>query len=237
MRARVCFPILMSILLLPIGGSALQKKLKPYVDVQMDLAAEESEIVELETQTDEEPVCCEPEPKWYLAFQPGYYYFTNHMMREFFNRGQFTGRVELGYKAWRPLHIWLDGGYFQKNGKAIGGDETTRIKLATITLGLKTIFFVNHWLALYLGAGPRVFMLMMHNDSPYVPATDNAIGVGGGFDGGIWILPFRNKNIFFNLFADYSLKTLKIEEDEMSSTDHDINVSGITGGAGIGFRF
>jgi hypothetical protein len=44
-------------------------------------------------------------------------------------------------------------------------------------------------------------------------------------------------NIFFDLFADYSWKKMKVEADEISSFDSDVDVSGLTGGLGLGVRF
>lgn len=204
----------------------------------------------LEQQEQKEPEQEEPpqvaleqkEPKqeqrWYLEAKPGYYYFTDKEMREFFDNGGFTIRGEAGYRFWKPLAIWLDVGYFQKEGHAMGGSEELDIKLVTFTLGLKGIFYVHEIVALYAGVGPRLFMALLHNNSPFVRGEDDGIGIGGGFQGGVWLFPFpRNRNIFFDFFIDYSHKGMEIEEDETSSLDFDIDVSGITAGAGLGIRF
>jgi hypothetical protein len=81
-------------------------------------------------------------------------------------------------------------------------------------------------------------MMLLHNDSPFVRGDDNAIGIGGGFDAGFLISPIPQwPNFFIDLCADYSLKKMKIEPDEISSMDSDIIVSGLTGALGIGIRF
>lgn len=200
----------------------------------------------------EEIVCDEEQPleecpsapirKWYCALKPGYYYLTDDLMRQFHDNGGFTVRGETGCRFWGPLIVWLDAGYFQKDGHAIGGTEKIHIKLATITLGLKAIYYFHDVVAVYAGAGPRLFMMLMHNDSPFVTGEDNQVGIGGGFDGGFWIFPFvktRNflRDIYLDLFVDYSLKTLKIEADTISSEDFDVKVSGTTAGLGLGIRF
>ena len=180
----------------------------------------------------------DPEKRCYFEAKPGYFFFTEGDMRRFFDDGGFAIRGELGYKFWGPLIVWADGSYFQKSGKAIGGTEDIDLKLATITLGLKAIHYFHERGAVYIGAGPRLFMMMMHNYTPFVRGDDNAIGIGGGFDAGFWFFPFpRYPNLFFDLFADYSWKTLEVEEDEISSADSDVNVSGLTGGLGVGVRF
>lgn len=181
---------------------------------------------------------CDPEKRWYFEIEPGYYYFTDSDMRKFFNDGGFTVRAETGYRFYGPFTVWIDGGYFQKSGSAIGGNEDLEIKLATLTLGLKLTYFFNSCVAIYGGAGPRLFMMMMDNDSPFVRGDDNEIGIGGGFDAGLWVFPIPQwPNFFFDAFVDYSWKKMKVEPDEISSMDNDVDVSGISAGLGIGIRF
>jgi hypothetical protein len=178
------------------------------------------------------------EKKWYFELKPGYYYLTDSTLREIYNQGGFTCRVEAGYKVWGPLILWFDGGYFQKEGQALGGDEGTRIMLGSLTLGLKWIHYFHERVALYAGAGPRLFLVKVHNFSPYVRGEDNDFGIGGGFNAGFWFFPIPCwPNFFLDLFADYSLMKVEIEEDEISSYDYDLDVSGTTVGLGLGFRF
>lgn len=184
-----------------------------------------------------------PEPKkWYFQFSPGNLWFTDSSMREFYGDGGFTFRGEFGCQVWGPLTVWVDGGYFQKTGQAIGGFEKTHIMLATLTLGLKLIHSFNDFFAVYAGAGPRLFMMKLHNESFFVRGEDNQLGIGGGFDGGFWLFPFARKtnylrNLYINVLADYSLKNLEIEADEISSEDSDVDVSSFTLGAGLGIKF
>ncbi len=180
----------------------------------------------------------DPEKKWYFSVKPGYYYFSDNDMRKFFNDGGFTFRAEAGCKIWHSLMVWFDGGYFQKSGQALGGTEKLELKLATITLGLKGMYEYNSCFSFYAGAGPRLFMMMMDNDSPHVRGTDNEIGIGAGIDAGIWCFPIPQlPNVFFDLFADYSWKQMSVEPDEISSLDHNVDLSGLTAGIGLGVRF
>lgn len=185
---------------------------------------------------------CEPDPRWYFELKPGYFFFTDASMRQFYNNGGFTIRGEAGCRVWGPLTVWMDGGYFSRDGKTLGGEKKTDIMIGTLTLGLKLIHQFNSVIGVYAGAGPRLFMMILHNDSPYIRGEDNQVGIGGGFDAGFWLFPFARyksfvRNLFIDVFADYSLKTLKTEEDALSSEDFDVNVSGITGGIGLGIRF
>jgi hypothetical protein len=93
-------------------------------------------------------------------------------------------------------------------------------------------------MSFYAGAGPRLFLMMLDNDSPHVRGEDNEIGIGAGFDGGLWLYPIPKwKNFFLDLFADYSWKKLKVEPDEISSSDNDVDVSGLSFGLGLGIKF
>lgn len=182
------------------------------------------------------PLC--EEKKWYFELKPAYFYFLDSEMRSFFSDGGFTIRAETGYKFWGPLIVWADGGYFQKTGSSIGGSHHLEIKLATITLGLKIVHSFNRYISAYVGAAPRLFLLMLDNDSPYVRGTDNEIGIGGGFDAGFWIFPIPNwPNFFIDAFADISWKNMKVDPDEISSGDSDVNLNSLSTGIGVGFRF
>lgn len=180
---------------------------------------------------------CDPLKLWYFTLKPGYFYFKDNDMRHFFDGG-FTFRAETGRRFWDHFMVWIDGGYFKKKGSAIGGPERLKIQIATITLGLKGIYYFNSWSAAYAGLGPRLFMMLLHNSSPHVRSDDNEIGIGGGFTAGLWFFPtYRWENLYLDFFADYSMKKLKVEPDEISSIDNDVDVSGLTAGVGIGFRF
>lgn len=181
----------------------------------------------------------EPEKRWYFTVGPGYFYFTDAEMRTFYGDGGVTFRGEFGYRFWGPFTVWVDGGYFQKDGESLGIYSKTDLKIATITLGLKTLWYLHERVAFYLGAGPRLFMMMMNNSSPFVRSEDNGVGIGAGFDGGFWLFPIPQwKNFFLNLCADYSWKQMDIEEDEVSSIDESrVDLSGVTGLVGLGIRF
>ncbi|MBU6447182.1 MAG: hypothetical protein KGQ49_07275 [Verrucomicrobia bacterium] len=181
---------------------------------------------------------CDPEKRWFFELKPGYLYFTTPEMRTFFNDGGFTMRAETGYRFYGPLNVWIDGGYFQNGGAAIGGDQDLDIKLATLTLGLKVVYYFNSCVAAYGAAGPRIFMLMLHNDSPFVRGDDNEIGIGGGFDAGVWLFPIpQMPNLFFDAWGDFSLKRMHVRPDELSSLDNDVDLSSVSFGLGLGFRF
>lgn len=217
----------------------IMRRLIPLLLALLPIApfAQEKEADCAELCFDQDPYI-DPKKRWYFEVKPGYCFFTDSEMNHFFDNGGFTFRAESGCNFYGPFIVWVDGGYFQKEGHALGGTEKIDFKLASITLGLKAIYYFHERAAIYVGAGPRLFLLMMHNHSPFVRGDDNAVGIGGGFDGGFWIFPLPHfPNIFLDLFADYSWKTMKVDADEISSIDSNVNVSSFSAGLGLGLRF
>ena len=208
--------------LLPLGG---------FADLE-EVSEKESTPTQVPAPTPKE------ENRWYFEVEPGYFYFTDKDMRDFFGDGTFTIRAETGYKFWKPLTVWIDAGYLQKDGSALGGTEKLHLRIASLSFGLKALFTPHEVVSLYVGAAPRLFMMLLHNECLYVRSEDNQVGIGGGFDAGLWLYPFpQNRNIFFDFFIDYSLKRMKTEEDPDCSFNFDVDISGITAGGGIGIKF
>lgn len=180
--------------------------------------------------------CCKD--NWYFSIKPGYFFIQDGDMKQFFGMGGFSLRGEFDYMLRGPLLIWVDGGYYQETGTAVGGSQALQLQVGTVTLGLKWKIDFSSWGAFYAGIGPRLFLMKIQNDSPFVRGEDNAFGVGGGFDAGFWIFPIPQwKNLFLDFYADYSHKEIHVDPDEVSSIDNDINLSGFTAGVGLGFRF
>lgn len=203
-----------------------------------EVAILKEEKSEKEESSLDESKKLQDEKRWYIGVKPGYYFFTDKEMRQFFDNGSWIVRAETGYRFWGPLTVWIDASYLQTTGHGIGGGQDLDLKLANITLGLKCIHSFNPYVTVYAGAGPRVFIMLLHNDSPYIRGDDNAVGIGGGFDAGLWVFPIPQwPNFFLDICADYSWKNLKIEPDEISSLDSDIDVSGLSSTIGIGIRF
>lgn len=180
----------------------------------------------------------DPEKKWYFELLPGYFRFSDSRMRQFFGSGGFTARGEAGCRFYNPFAVWIDGGYFWQSGKALGGNEELKIQIASLTLGLKLIFDINDTFAFFCGAGPRLFILLLNNDCAFVRGDDQEVAIGGGFDAGFRISPFRGyRPFFFDLLIDYSLRNINVDEDENCSYNFDVDISGITAAIGVGIRF
>jgi len=154
---------------------------------------------QLENSSREEVVVVEkkqPESlRWYFSIKPGYFTFSDGYMRNHFHNGGFMIKAEIDYQVLGPLLVWVDGGCMWKEGQAIGGREKADLKLATLTLGLKGRYSFNDTLAIYGALGPRLFMMLLHNDSPFVRSEDNQVGIGGGICGRDHRFPFCQKSI------------------------------------------
>jgi hypothetical protein len=172
---------------------------------------------------------------WYVEAKPGFYYFTDRSVREILGTGTFSIKAEAGCQFYGPLAIWLDGGYFSKEGNAVGGSGKCGLKMGNITMGAKAILFYNPKFAFYAGLGPRIFFIHIHNCSPFVEHHQNSTEIGGAFQAGFWILPIRH--LFIDLFLDYSYIKFTPPKNGVSTFVYQTDLSGLAYGLGIGVRF
>lgn len=227
-------PLIFSLLFLaPLWATAT-----PPQEGKVLYSSKESEET-LNPKCAETPATVDYLDRCYLAFKPGYLYLMDSRARKIYDNGGFAFRAEADYRAYSDyLLIWFDGSYFTKNGHSLGYKPTdTNLQIGSMTLGLKGIYFWNYC-ALYGGAGPRLFFISVENDSPYVKQHQKKVGIGGGFTAGLLIFPWDRSLGYFDLFADYSLKSAHFSDDGKSSiVRHDVSFSGLTAGLGVGVRF
>ncbi len=223
-----------------IYKGSLMKSIPLFLLLSTILLPLSGEEVDLNTPavTEDHPTTQAPSlERWFLEFKPGYYYLTGACARAIYDHGGFAFRFEADYRIYSDyLLIWFDGGYFTKNGHSLGGESiSTKMQLGSITLGLKGIYFWDYC-AIYGGAGPRLFILSVENDTPYVK-DQNKTGVGGGFTAGLLIFPWARSLGFLDLFVDYSLKSVDFSSSGTMIGRDNVDIGGITAGAGLGVRF
>lgn len=129
------------------------------------------------------------------------------------------------------------------------GHNKTSIRVIPVTLGVDYVYMFNRHCEFYAGAGLRYFFLDVHNhphhkkkNSPKIKLLHTPhnrirkIDVKEGFGAGCRIGSIINITESFtgDLFLDYSWKKFEFRH---SSTKHDINISGVSLGTGIGYRF
>ena len=117
----------------------------------------------------------------------------------------------------------------------MGCQRRTRIQIVPVTLGLEYVYAFNNVFEAYVGLGPRYFYVNVHNHSPYVRKVDSKSGVGGAFRAGGLINVTKHWVIDF--FGDYSLKKMHFTGSNSRVQRHDLYLSGLSLGLGVGYRF
>jgi hypothetical protein len=73
------------------------------------------------------------------------------------------------------------------------------------------------------------------NHSHFVHRNNTGNGLGGSFRGGA--LFYLMKYLALDLFVDYSLKNMSFSGSSKTIERHDLNLSGINFGIGLGYQF
>lgn len=164
----------------------------------------------------------------------GYFYPQSGVMRAVYDDGGLMPGGEFSVRVWEDLLAWVNFSPFWKDGSSEGLESPTSIQIYPLSVGVKYPFELLERFYLYLGVGPSVSWVLIHNDSPYVEGRISKAAWGVvGKSGFIYECP---RLVYFNLFADYSYRYLSgISRDGVQSES--ANVGGLEAGIGIGVRF
>jgi outer membrane protein len=151
--------------------------------------------------------------------------------------------------------------YASVKGRSLGLCDRTRLRVVPLTLGAKYLFCVADNTQLYLGAGVTYSFLKIRDHSDYVHQHISKGHVGGVIQSGLYYT-FCN-DWFVNVFLDYYFQHFNFSNkhhcDSSYSDDlafdsgcgcssrhhhsyrnverHDLNLSGVKTGVGIGYKF
>ena len=162
-----------------------------------------------------------------------YFYPTHHRFRDIHSGGGLYS-IEASMQTWDQLYSWASVGYFQESGSSIGEKRKTKIQMVPLTLGLKYIL-PTKCLSPYLGAGLLVSYVDIRNHSPYVRKKDSKWGVGGICKLGC--LADISQSFFIDVFCDYSYLKVTFGDHHQKVLRHKTDLSGLSFGGGLGYRF
>jgi len=171
--------------------------------------------------------CCQSKDAdycWAVTVKNGYFYPQDKTLRCIFDRcgskGGYWFELAARRNVCKKLDFEMSGSYFKREGKALGSNICTEVKIPTIGLGLKYFFnridfccdcdsnCCKYW-SFFLGAGLRIFLYRETNCSPYVYECVKETTAGGMVNAGF---QFKLcKGLFLDLFADYNIKKLKLK--------------------------
>jgi len=197
---------------------------------------------------------------WAVTIKNGYFYPQDEVLRNIFCRcggkGGYWIEGAVRYNLWKRLDIEASGSYFSKEGKALDGTTSTKVKIPTLGLGLK--YFINFGslsnnseildkISFFVGAGIRIFFYREENGSDAIKRCYKKTTAGGmvnfGFEFDVY------KGLFADLFFDYNFKELKpCNCDNCRSYNEntgtccpssfaDLHLGGLVAGIGLGYKF
>ncbi len=164
-----------------------------------------------------------------------YFRPNSSVLRNIFSEWMPLYQVEGVAKVWKDFHIWASVGYLHKNGRSLEGHQSTSIQLVPVTLGLEYLIHFSNCSTGYLGLGPRYFCTKITNRSHFVHRHDLKNGLGGAFRVGGLI--YFTPHFLLDLCIDYSIKEFKPGHSSSTIQRHELNLSGLSLGVGLGYSW
>lgn len=160
--------------------------------------------------------------KFTIEIKGSYFSPTEAAFQDIYGAGiTYGGEVSIG--LWKNLQFWLGGNYYSGDGELTYTGEETNLQIIPIGGGLK-YEFSKGTLRFYGGIGINYYQYKESN----VIGDVNEGGIG--FVGKIGVNLNVTRNLFFDLFIDYSYC-------KMTPADITINIGGIAAGIGLGYVF
>lgn len=172
----------------------------------------------------------------------GYFYPTDHKFRKIYSGGGVYG-MEVSYEALCNVYAWGSVNYFSQDGRSYqeGPDtvdiDTNRTSIEIVPLGFGLKYLYNSCYGdFYVAAGPLATHMHIKDHSPFVIQRINKWGWGGtvklgaNFD--------LCDNLYLNVFSDYSYMKMDFHyTDNQRVVRTEADISGISVGAGLGYKF
>jgi outer membrane protein W len=180
-----------------------------------------------------QPPNCSDQPS--IEARVSFYGFMSDDLSDPYGTGaadyQLTATIPV--RLWN-LQAWLAADYLFASGH-VGGIDSN-IQLIPGTLGLKYMPFFGCFIP-YVGAGLKWFWVIVHNDGGTVKKTMSDNRAGGVVEMGVQYLPIQHLVVEF--FFNYSFAWFDAAGSGSSPNvvPTSLNVSGLSAGGGIGYRF
>jgi outer membrane protein W len=186
--------------------------------------------------------CCEAicSDSYYCTIEgraSAYFPFNNKVRRIYSSTwGFYEGEINI--PLWCGFDGYFSAGYLENTGSSLGLRNKTKLQMVPLTLGLKYFYEITPSFDLYLGVGAVYSILNIRDHSPYVHQhiSKNSAGVTAKL-GGVY---FFWNNWFVDASVDYIYQNFRFKHshsEEHYVERHNLDMSGIKVGAGIGLAF
>lgn len=171
--------------------------------------------------------------EWLTEAKASYFHPTGSTFKDIYSGSGLYG-LEMSFSTVDRLYVWTSASAFYKSGKTDFGTHTS-VVFVPLGLGLK-YFLTPDPVKLYIGAGGIIEYVRTHDKSDFVPEHTSKWGGGGIAKFGL--LWNCTRSIFLDFFVDYSIVQVNNSYSQGGTLiPQNADMSGVSGGAGIGYRF
>lgn len=149
--------------------------------------------------------------------------------------GLFEGEIDV--PIWNGWTAYFSAGYIKNEGKSIGLRDKTSLQMVPLTWGVK-YFCKLSCVDVFFGAGLVYSLLHIHDHSRHIERHISKNALGGTVSLGAQF--FFTEDWFIDTSVEYLYQRFSFKNthsDEHYIERHDLDMSGIKLGAGIGFTF
>lgn len=189
-------------------------------------------------QSTDEVKCVKGKDTYFLLYRMGYFHPFDGVFRKIYHPG-ISYQVEFDALFFQKMLFFSNLDYFPRSGHSIrsqGAGDTTELRLAGFSAGLGYYQPFGYKFAWYVGIGPKIFYLDMHDKAPFVFRHVQEFVFG--FQAKTGFRREFTRHIIGDVFVDYSYGYLhyKFNPSELI-TRYSINIGGLAAGGAIGFSF
>ncbi len=171
---------------------------------------------------------------WFIDIKPSYFIFQDNTARDIYGHGAFMITGEIDATLYKYIHAFLDVSYLYKKGKVDIVDIHSSITLVPISIGLRGIYQIKSYAAVYAKFGPNWIYAHTKQKYPYVKNSVSKKEIGFTCGIGSWF--YLGRSFSLDLFADY-LYNKKNIVDNTSNLKLTRYLGGFQIGAGIAYKF
>lgn len=172
-----------------------------------------------------------------LMFRAAYFHPSSDIVRQIYGNGIADLAFEGSKRISNHVHFWGAVDWLSKEGCSLCCSEKkpTSLLFVPISIGLNFMYPVTDYANVYIGAGPVVSYVRMHDKYPYVQQFVKDWNLGGVFKIGTHL---EWRRVCLDFFIDYLSQRFKFCGCICNNVlRRDLSMSGVKFGAGIGFSF
>ena len=179
-------------------------------------------------------ICCRPN-RWLFEVRGSAYRPTEMRVRKIYGEVYPAVGLLLGYAFCDRWRVVGTVDYIKRSGRSEGLRDKTNMELIPISVLLRYSYVQSSWCSMYLGVGPRYFILKTRNSPSVVDRHVTTEGIGVVGETGIL---FNIGSCFtIDLFVSYSYGTVSGTSNKTNIEGKSADVGGLQAGLGLGVRF